>query len=155
MPGLILLLSAATAIASAFIWKSAQKWEPDFRQIARRIEQQHPELHALLLTAVEQTPDAATGEFNYLQQRVIDEAVSQNKQHQWIETISRARLLAMEWVQLLALVALVFALYRSDQGDSRFQAFVSGSPGGQVRVSPQIGALRGGFAFGIRMKFRA
>jgi hypothetical protein len=52
-------------------------------------------------------------------------------------------------------VALVFALYRSDQADSRFQAFVSGSPGGQVRVSPQIGALRGGFAFGIRMKFRA
>src|SRR6266851_2866239 len=53
-PGLILLLGAATAIASALIWKRAQKWEPDFRQIARRIEQQHPNLHALLLTAVEQ-----------------------------------------------------------------------------------------------------
>jgi len=119
VPGLILLLGAATAVASALIWKRTKKWEPDFRQIARRIEQEHPELHALLLTAVEQTPDAATGEFNYLQQRVIDEAVSQNKQHQWIETVSRARLLAMEWVQLFALVALVFALYELRSPDRR------------------------------------
>jgi len=111
VPGLILLLGVATTIASAVIWKRTQKWEPDYRQIARRIEHEHPELHALLLTAVEQTPDLATGEFNYLQQRVIDEAVSQNKQHQWIETVSRRRLLAMEWVQLFALIALVFALY--------------------------------------------
>src|SRR6185369_16166649 len=111
VPGLILLLSAATGIASVLIWKRTQKWEPDYRQIARRIEHGHPELHALLLTAVEQTPDETTGEFNYLQQRVIDEAVSQNKQHQWIETVSRRRLLAMEWVQLFALIALVFALY--------------------------------------------
>jgi hypothetical protein len=52
-------------------------------------------------------------------------------------------------------VVLVFAFYRRDQADSPFQAFVSGSPEGKVRVSPQIGALRGGFAFGIRMRFRA
>jgi len=52
-------------------------------------------------------------------------------------------------------VSLVVAVYRKDQTDSRFQAFVSGSPAGKVRVSPQIGALRGGLAFGIRMKFRA
>lgn len=52
-------------------------------------------------------------------------------------------------------VSLVAALARRAQDDSRFQVFVSGSPGGNVRVSPRIGALRGGFAFGIRMKFQA
>src|SRR5213594_4397796 len=50
------LLASATAIASVVVWKRAQKWQPDFRQIARRIEQHHPELHALLLTAIEQQP---------------------------------------------------------------------------------------------------
>jgi hypothetical protein len=52
-------------------------------------------------------------------------------------------------------LSVVFALSPRDQKDSPFQVFVSGSPGGRVRVSPQIGALRGGIAFGIRMRFRA
>jgi hypothetical protein len=52
-------------------------------------------------------------------------------------------------------VALVLALFPRDQSEGRFQVFVSGSPGGAVRVSPRIGALRGGVAFGIRMKFLA
>ena len=52
-------------------------------------------------------------------------------------------------------VSLVLALHPRNQAESPFQVFVSGSPGGQVRVSPQIGALRGGLAFGIRMRFRA
>ena len=51
-------------------------------------------------------------------------------------------------------VSLVFALHPRNQAESPFQVFVSGSPGGEVRVSPQIGALRGGLAFGIRMRFR-
>jgi hypothetical protein len=52
-------------------------------------------------------------------------------------------------------LSLVFALYPRNQSEGRFQMFVSGSPGGNVRVSPQIGALRGGVAFGIRLRFRA
>src|SRR2546423_11431376 len=53
-PAPILLLAVAAAVASFVVWQRTQKWEPDFRQIARCIEEQHPELHALLLTAVEQ-----------------------------------------------------------------------------------------------------
>ena len=30
------------------------KWEPDYVAIARSVEQRHPDLHALLVTAVEQ-----------------------------------------------------------------------------------------------------
>jgi hypothetical protein len=51
-------------------------------------------------------------------------------------------------------VSLVFALYPGNQTEGPFQVFVSGSPGGKVRVSPQIGSLRGGLAFGVRMRFR-
>jgi hypothetical protein len=52
-------------------------------------------------------------------------------------------------------LSLVFALSPRHQTEGPFQVFVSGSPGGSVRVSPRIGALRGGLAFGIRMRFRA
>src|SRR5947207_15408432 len=63
------------------------------------------------MTGVDQQPGPATGQFNYYQERVIREAVSQNQQHQWIETISRRKLLALEWAQFIALVALVLALF--------------------------------------------
>src|SRR5205814_3068204 len=106
LPGLL----AATLVSSVLIWKRLQTWQPDFRQIARQIEKHHPALHALLLTAVEQQPEGSTGQFNYLQQRVIDEALNENQRHHWIETISRRRLLAMEWVQFSALVAFVVVL---------------------------------------------
>ncbi len=108
---LMLLLAAVTVAASVVLWKRTQRWQPDFRQIARQIEQHHPELHALLLTAVEQQPDQATGKFNFLQERVIQEAAKQNERHQWIETIPQRRLMALQWVQFFALVALVFALF--------------------------------------------
>jgi len=65
------LLAVAAAVAAILAWRRCKKWEPDFRQIARQIERHHPELHSLLLTAVEQQPDSATGTLNYLQDRVV------------------------------------------------------------------------------------
>ena len=48
-----------------------------------------------------------------------------------------------------------FELYARNQPEGRFQIFVSASPGHNLHVSPNIGALRDGIAFGIRMHFRA
>lgn len=52
-------------------------------------------------------------------------------------------------------VILLYALSGQTQPERRFQVFVSASPGGGVRVSPQIGALRNGVAVGIRLNLRA
>src|SRR5688572_10085275 len=72
LPPLFLIIAVfATAGALAIIVHDRlSRWNPDYRQIARDIEANHPDLHALLLTAVEQQPDAQTGEFNFLQRRV-------------------------------------------------------------------------------------
>jgi len=51
-------------------------------------------------------------------------------------------------------VILVLGLYARDQSEGRLQLFFSGSPGGNVHVSPQIGALRDGLAFGVRLNFK-
>jgi hypothetical protein len=50
---------------------------------------------------------------------------------------------------------LLFELYPRNQPEGRFQIFVSASPGHNLHVSPNIGGLRDGIAFGIRMHFRA
>jgi hypothetical protein len=50
---------------------------------------------------------------------------------------------------------LSFGLFARDQPEGRLQIFVSASPGGNLHVSPNIGALRDGVAFGIRLHFRA
>jgi len=153
LPWMIPLLGGATALASFLIWKRTQNWQPDFRQIARRIEQQHPELHALLLTAVEQQPDAS-GQFNYLQERVIREAVGQNQQHQWIETISRRRLLALEWAQFVALIAVVLALFAlRNQAPTASAAAAAVAADQKLTVTPGDANIERGSALVVLARF--
>jgi len=51
--------------------------------------------------------------------------------------------------------SLLFELYPRNQPEGRFQIFISASPGHNLHVSPNVGGLRDGIAFGIRMHFRA
>ncbi|MEW6307394.1 MAG: hypothetical protein AB1705_28415, partial [Verrucomicrobiota bacterium] len=85
-------LLVATGIAALIVWIRSHRWHPDFREVARRIESQHPNLHALLLTAVEQKPDPGTGNFTYLQERVIQEALGESRKHEWLDTVSTGKL---------------------------------------------------------------
>ena len=103
-------LGIAVGAATLLTWRRTQKWEPDFHQIARQIEQTHPDLRALVVTAVEQHPDPATGKLGYLQERVIREAIIESFKHDWVDTVSDRRLWGMQGAQLAALVLLLFAL---------------------------------------------
>ncbi len=108
MPALIGLSVLATAI----LWRRIGRWQPDYRSIARQIEQKHPELHALLLTAVEQQPDPASGQLHFLQERVVSEAVAESQRQHWIDTVSDARLFSWRLAQLATLGVLVFVVTR-------------------------------------------
>lgn len=55
----------------------------DVREVVREIEQENPRLHALLLTAVEQEKESGTGGLNFLQERVVREALDFNRHHPW------------------------------------------------------------------------
>jgi len=88
----------------------AALWEPDYRQMARDIERRHPDLHALLLTAVEQQPDPQTGQFSYLQRRVISEAVDESFRQDWNQAVSRGRLAGLQVLHLAALAGLLVVL---------------------------------------------
>ena len=106
-------LAVTTVAAGCLLWARSRRWGPDYRELAREIETRHPELQALLRTAVEQKADPATGKLNYLQERVIAEAVAQAQAHFWLDTISagkmaRAHLAHLAALGLLGLVAWWF-----------------------------------------------
>jgi hypothetical protein len=67
---------------------STQFWTPDLRGIARRVEQANPQLNSMLLTAVEQKPDPITGEFSFLQLRLVREAVGAAMEHDWSKSVT-------------------------------------------------------------------
>ena len=75
LPLPITLLVIGALLMIALVARLAENWNPDYSAIARSIEQRHPELHAALLTAIEQRPDPKTGKLHFLQQRVIADAV--------------------------------------------------------------------------------
>jgi len=105
LPAAIGLL-VITAIASFLVRRSAGANALDYRAIARHIEQSHPELQALLLAAIEQSPDA-DGRYGYMQERVIAEALQHAAQTSWIESVPRRRML---WATALQGIALGFLM---------------------------------------------
>jgi hypothetical protein len=106
---LFILVTAAWALTLLRRWR---RTKPDYRAIARQIEEENPKLHALLLTAVEQRPDSATGELNYLQQRVIREALEHNRNRPWRTRIFERMFFAQcgQWLALIAFVAVLLSL---------------------------------------------
>jgi hypothetical protein len=93
----------------------ARRYRPgavDFQALARQIERENPQMHALLLTAVEQQPLSPTGELNYLQQRVVLEALEQYRRSAWGERIAVRNFVALgaQWAALVFLLAVLVAL---------------------------------------------
>jgi hypothetical protein len=101
-----------TAIGGAgLLWMRSHRRLPNYREIARQIETQHPELHALLLTAVEQQPDAKTGKLNFLQERLIQQAITESTHASWEDTVSESQVLGMQLAQVAACVVLLVVLW--------------------------------------------
>jgi len=71
-----------------------------------------PKLHSLLLTAVEQQPATATGGLNYLQQRVIREALDHNRNRPWGTRIFEKTFFAQcgHWLALIMFVGVLLGL---------------------------------------------
>src|SRR5438105_5420075 len=85
---------------------------PDFRALVAELEREHPDLRPLLSTAIEQQPDVETGEFHFLQRRVINAVVTHRDQILWRRETERKSFSAMV-LQTGALIAFVLMLFIS------------------------------------------
>ncbi len=128
------LLAGAAVTAALMVWRATRKMTLDLRWIARQIEHEHPELHTLLLTAVEQQPPAGA-ELGYLQQRVIAEALAHSQNNQWTKTIAASRLAWAQAAHLLALGLLLAILTNLRHSETKaiaarlIQASITVTPG--------------------------
>jgi hypothetical protein len=104
MLGLIILALIAYLKGRRNIWSD--------REIARLIEQKHPSLDSLLLTALEHEPDAQEPA-GYLHERLIDHALARSATQNWPVTVANKpyrRALAAAWIAVLAFLATDIAL---------------------------------------------
>lgn len=103
-------LFISTGAVSIISWYKSSRFEPDYKAIARTIEEQNPELKATLLTAIEQQPQDPFGQLGYLQERVVGEALTHAKSHDWTQSVSQKTLTLARFSQIAALLLLIFVI---------------------------------------------
>jgi hypothetical protein len=108
-PWPFVLLGLVTLIWTVIAWRRSKRGSLDFQAIARNIEAENPKLHTLLLTAVEQQPDVSTQKLNYLQDRVIREALAEDRNSLWRKRAAK-QLRFAQYGSVTALVLLTLAL---------------------------------------------
>ena len=146
------VLALAAALAAWMLWKNNARWEPHYGEIAQTVEERHPELHALLLTAVEQQPDPKTGKLHYLQQRVVQQAVEESRKHSWIDAVPAWRWAAAVLVQFSVLFAMAFFFARLESPKTLRTPVVVERPSG-ITIEPGDVELERGSGLIVLAKF--
>jgi hypothetical protein len=132
-------LFISTVAATLYALYRSYRMQPDYKAVARHIERQNPDLKALLLAAIEQQPNQADGQFGYLQDRVIGEAVRHATKHDWLASISKKKLLLGELGGALALTLIISTLLQLFPSVPFLRVAdlsVLGGYGYQITVSP-------------------
>ncbi len=133
--GWIIGLAALGLVAGGIVFARQRRMQPDWHDIARRIEQHYPELNGLLLTAAQQQP-AADGQLQYLQERIIRDALNHGRLNSWTETIPWSRAAAAQLAHLLALVCFVSILVALGPRSERKSVFSDGWTADGVTITP-------------------
>jgi hypothetical protein len=79
-------LGIAFGCALVVYWLCFQR-PPNYRALARGIEARHPELQNLLTTALEQRPKEPGGSLNFLQMRVVIEALAETRRRGFVDVV--------------------------------------------------------------------
>ncbi len=106
LPALILLAVGITTLLRI----TAGSRRTDLYGLARQLEKEHPDLHSLLITAIDVEPDSKTGDFTYLQKRVIREALAKNLRNPWNQR-GNERLFFTQAFHLLSFAAFVLVAF--------------------------------------------
>ena len=128
-------------------------WEPDYLGIARSVEQRHPDLHALLVTAVEQRPDPATGKLDFLQQRVVADAVAEMRRRDCVQTVPGWQLAGATALQFAMLALLGFSVVALRPSSENAPRAVANRTQEEVTVTPGDVELERGAGLVVLAKF--
>jgi len=107
------LLCAGTVAATLAAAARTQRLEPDYHAIARAIEQEHPDIKAMLLAALEQQPQGLGGQLDYLQRRLIKDTLRHAAYHEWVRSVPRRTVIRTDVMRYAALVMLLVVVSQS------------------------------------------
>ena len=99
----------AGAGSAGIVWARERRRPADFPALIAALEHSHPELRHLLSAASEQQRDPVTGDFHFLQRRVINEVLTHRQQHLWSESLRQKSSSALG-LQMGALAMFAIAL---------------------------------------------
>ncbi len=149
-------LCISAVLATLYALYRSRHMQPDYRAVARHIERQNPDLEALLLAAIEQEAKQPDGQFGYLQDRVIGEAVRHATKHDWLQSISTKKLLLAELGGAFALTLIITILLQllPPVPFLRVPALsVQGNRGYDITVSPGDTSVEAGSPVVILARF--
>jgi hypothetical protein len=111
------LLGCGGLIASVWLLYRSIEAKPDFRSIALHIERRHPDLKGLLITAVQQElPQGKTP--NYLQYRVLQQALELSNLQDWRDVVPKSRFWLAQGVNVVAFALAMLVLPKLYVGPS-------------------------------------
>ncbi len=84
--------------------------DPDWKQMARKIEDHHPDLNVALLTALDQKPDS-DGNLSYFQRRLLEDVSGHAVQNRWVRKVSQKRLTLAGWGQVASVVGFCLSVW--------------------------------------------
>jgi hypothetical protein len=104
---LALPLVAALGIGAAtFVLARHRRLKPDWRRLACQIEARHPDLEGRLLTAVQQEAKDG-GQLNYLQERLLLEALQHGGRNRWGRVVPKTRVALAQLAHACALAVFL------------------------------------------------
>ncbi len=95
-------------VAVALIWFRERRRPADFHGLVTQLEREDPELHPLLLTALEQRADPVSGHWGFLQLKVINAVVRHPQRNVWRARL-RQKMFGALAINTVALVVLLFS----------------------------------------------
>jgi len=146
-------LGGAALIAWIAVRRKISAWEPDYLGIARSVEHRHPDLHALLVTAVEQRADPATGKLDFLQQRVVADAVAEMRKRDCVQTVPGWQLAGATALQFALLALLGFSAVALRPSSENAPRAVANRTQEEVTVTPGDVELERGAGLVVLAKF--
>ena len=102
-------LALAAVGASVLCWLHSRLTTPDVRRLARALESRHPDLDGRLLTAIQQEPDRK-GDYNFLQERLFEDAVRHSVDQNWESVVPSWQLVSARGLAAAALAAFFGSL---------------------------------------------
>jgi hypothetical protein len=154
-PGVVTMLIFAGVIAGVVLRRIVAAWEPDYIAIARDVERLHPDLHALLLTAVEQRPEDASGRLNFLQQRVVVHAAGEIRRRNCIDTVPGWQMAGATALQFATLALAGLAIFGLMKAPEKSAPLVAAKTGDGVTVTPGDVEIERGSGLVVLAKFES